>query len=101
MNLEIGDLTDCIKKYPKIVEYIKKIIDDEKYVSTKKFLKNLSDFEGGKEIEENIIKFLKKYDCRGPCEIGKKIKFLIIKKKIKIIKKIFVDQDILKILFLY
>jgi hypothetical protein len=68
----IGDITDEIKKYEKVIIFLKskvenaKIKDGELFISTRKFLKELKKIEnGGIEIHKIFKDFLEIYGIRG------------------------------------
>jgi phosphoenolpyruvate synthase/pyruvate phosphate dikinase len=66
MGLELLDVADVIRPYPKIVDYLQRIQDDN-------FLNELIELEGGKKVQDAICYFLSKYGmrCGGEIDITK------------------------------
>ncbi|HKO79067.1 MAG TPA: phosphoenolpyruvate synthase [Chitinophagaceae bacterium] len=66
MGLGLLNVADVIRPYPKVIEYLKRVKDDN-------FLEELSQFEGGQETRDAIDAYLKKYGmrCAGEIDITK------------------------------
>ncbi len=66
MGLELLDVEDAIRPYPKIVEYLQQVKDEN-------FLADLKLFDGGLIVKEAIEAFLNKYGmrCAGEIDITK------------------------------
>ena len=62
MGLELLEVADIIRPYPEIIEYLQHVKDDD-------FLDNLTQFEGGKKVQEAIHAYLHKYGMRCAGEI--------------------------------
>ncbi|MBW4577959.1 MAG: phosphoenolpyruvate synthase [Tildeniella nuda ZEHNDER 1965/U140] len=62
MGLELLDVADVIRPYPKIIDYLHHVKDDS-------FLDELIQFDGGEEIQDAIAVFLNKYGMRCAGEI--------------------------------
>jgi len=62
MGLELLNIADLIRPYPKVVAYLQHVKDDN-------FLDELLAFEGGQEIRDAIHAYLDKYGMRGAGEI--------------------------------
>ena len=67
IGLELGILSDCARKYPEVVEYLKKANDDES------FFEELIKVDGGKYFIIEMKDFLNKYGarCIGEIDITK------------------------------
>ena len=66
MGLKLLDVADVIRPYPKIVEYLQQVKDDN-------FLDELIELEGGQEARDVIDAYLNKYGmrCAGEIDITK------------------------------
>ena len=66
MGLGLLNVADVIRPYPEVIEYLKRVKDDN-------FLEELSQFEGGQETRDAIDAYLKKYGmrCAGEIDITK------------------------------
>jgi phosphoenolpyruvate synthase/pyruvate phosphate dikinase len=66
MGLELLNVADVIRPYPKVIEYLQQAQDDN-------FLDGLVDIEGGKEAWDAIYAYLDKYGmrCAGEIDITK------------------------------
>ena len=66
MGLALLDVADGIRPYPPIVDYLQHARDDT-------FLEELPRFEGGREVREAILAFLRKYGmrCTGEIDISR------------------------------
>jgi phosphoenolpyruvate synthase/pyruvate phosphate dikinase len=66
MGLELLDVADVIRPYPKVIEYLKGVKDDN-------FLHELTNVDGGQEASEVINAYLDKYGmrCAGEIDITK------------------------------
>jgi pyruvate,water dikinase len=66
MGLELLDVADVIRPYPKVIEYLQQVRDDN-------FLDELVMFEGGQETRDAINAYLMKYGmrCVGEIDITK------------------------------
>jgi rifampicin phosphotransferase len=66
MGLELLHVADSIRPYPEIIDYLKKVEDDN-------FLDEIVKFKGGQEIKNVIYAYLKKYGmrCSGEIDITK------------------------------
>jgi len=66
MGLELMDVSDAIRPYPEVVDYLQHVKDDD-------FLDELVNFEGGREAQDAISAWLKKYGmrCAGEIDISK------------------------------
>ncbi|WP_404301711.1 phosphoenolpyruvate synthase [Paenibacillus sp. DP01] len=62
MGMELLDVADVIRPYPKIVEYLQQVKDDN-------FLDELVQFEGGQQVRDAIATYLDKYGMRCAGEI--------------------------------
>lgn len=62
MGLALLDVADAIRPYPEVIAYLHDVNDDS-------FLKDLVEFDGGREIQDRINAFLAKYGMRCPGEI--------------------------------
>lgn len=62
MGLQMGDLADALRNYPKVIEYLEHTDDAG-------FLINLPEVAGGKEMLPLFQEFLQKYGMRGTGEI--------------------------------
>ncbi|WP_342481345.1 phosphoenolpyruvate synthase [Paenibacillus sp. FSL L8-0340] len=62
MGMELLDVADVIRPYPKIIEYLQQVKDDN-------FLDKLVQFEGGQQVRDVIAAFLDKYGMRCAGEI--------------------------------
>ncbi|WP_263560345.1 phosphoenolpyruvate synthase [Paenibacillus polymyxa] len=62
MGMELLDVADVIRPYPKIVKYLQQVKDDN-------FLDELVQFEGGQQVREAIATYLDKYGMRCAGEI--------------------------------
>jgi phosphoenolpyruvate synthase/pyruvate phosphate dikinase len=62
MGLALLDVADAIRPYPKVIEYLQQVKDDN-------FLSELVKFEGGQEAQNAIAAFLHKYGMRCVGEI--------------------------------
>jgi pyruvate,water dikinase len=62
MGLELLDVADVIRPYPKVVEYLQRVKDDN-------FLDELTKVDGGQEASEAINAYLDKYGMRCAGEI--------------------------------
>ena len=60
--MELLDVADVIRPYPKIIEYLQQVRDDH-------FMDKLVQFEGGQQAYEAISAFLNKYGMRCAGEI--------------------------------
>jgi rifampicin phosphotransferase len=66
MGLALLDVADVIRPYPKVIEYLQHVKDDN-------FLDDLIKFDGGQEAQEAIYAYLSKYGmrCSGEIDITK------------------------------
>jgi phosphoenolpyruvate synthase/pyruvate phosphate dikinase len=66
MGLELLDVADVIRLYPKIIQYLQQVNDDN-------FLNGLEQFEGGGKVKDAFGNFLSKYGmrCSGEIDITK------------------------------
>ncbi|HMG66282.1 MAG TPA: phosphoenolpyruvate synthase, partial [Chitinophagaceae bacterium] len=66
MGLELLDVADVIRPYPRVIEYLQQVKDDT-------FLDELIKFDGGQETREAICAYLNKYGmrCAGEIDITK------------------------------
>ncbi len=66
MGLELLDVADVIRPYPKVVDYLQHVKDDN-------FLNELVKLDGGKKVQDAIYSFLSKYGmrCGGEIDITK------------------------------
>jgi phosphoenolpyruvate synthase/pyruvate phosphate dikinase len=66
MGLDLLDVADVIRPYPKVIEYLRQAKDEN-------FLKALVKFDGGRETKEAFYEFLSKYGmrCAGEIDITK------------------------------
>lgn len=66
MGLALLDVADVIRPYPKIIDYLQHVKDDD-------FLDELVKFEGGREIQDAIYAYLNKYGmrCAGEIDISR------------------------------
>jgi phosphoenolpyruvate synthase/pyruvate phosphate dikinase len=66
MGLELLDVADVIRPYPKVIEYLQQVKDDN-------FLDELVKFDGGQETRDAIYAYLNKYGmrCAGEIDITK------------------------------
>ncbi|MBD2682485.1 MULTISPECIES: phosphoenolpyruvate synthase [Nostoc] len=66
MGLELLDVADVIRPYPEVINYLQHVKDDS-------FLDELVKFDGGKEAQDAISAYLKKYGmrCAGEIDITK------------------------------
>jgi pyruvate,water dikinase len=66
MGLELLNVADVIRPYPKVIEYLQQVKDDN-------FLDGLVEIEGGKEARDAIYAYLDKYGmrCAGEIDITK------------------------------
>ncbi len=66
MGLALLDVADVIRPYPKVIEYLQQVKDDN-------FLDELVTFNGGQEIQDALYVFLNKYGmrCVGEIDITK------------------------------
>ncbi len=66
MGLELLDIADVIRPYPKLIDYLKHVKDDN-------FLDVIVKFDGGQQTREAIDTYLKKYGmrCVGEIDITK------------------------------
>lgn len=66
MGLELLDVADVIRPYPKVIEYLQQVKDDN-------FLDELVKFDGGQETRDAIYAYLHKYGmrCAGEIDITK------------------------------
>ncbi|KTS73077.1 phosphoenolpyruvate synthase [Paenibacillus jamilae] len=62
MGMELLDVADVIRPYPKIIEYLQQVKDDN-------FLEELVQFEGGQQVRDVITAYLDKYGMRCAGEI--------------------------------
>lgn len=62
MGLELLDVADVIRPYPKIIEYLQKTKDEN-------FLDRLDKFDGGTQARDAILSYLDKYGMRCAGEI--------------------------------
>jgi pyruvate,water dikinase len=62
MGMELLDVADVIRPYPKIIEYLQQVKDDN-------FLDELVQFEGGQQVRDAIAAYLDKYGMRCAGEI--------------------------------
>jgi phosphoenolpyruvate synthase/pyruvate phosphate dikinase len=62
MGLELLDVADAIRPYPKVIEFLQQVKDGN-------FLDELVTFDGGREARDAVQVFLDKYGMRGPSEI--------------------------------
>ncbi|KAF6616537.1 pyruvate,water dikinase [Paenibacillus jamilae] len=62
MGMELLDVADVIRPYPKIVEYLQQVKDDN-------FLDELVQFEGGQQVRDAVATYLDKYGMRCAGEI--------------------------------
>ncbi|MCV9951658.1 phosphoenolpyruvate synthase [Paenibacillus sp. BT-177] len=62
MGMELLDVADVIRPYPKIIEYLQQVKDDN-------FLEELVQFEGGQQVRDAITAYLDKYGMRCAGEI--------------------------------
>ncbi|MDN4082906.1 phosphoenolpyruvate synthase [Paenibacillus polymyxa] len=62
MGMELLDVADVIRPYPKIVQYLQQVKDDN-------FLDELVQFEGGQQVRDAIATYLDKYGMRCAGEI--------------------------------
>lgn len=62
MGLELLDVADVIRPYPKIIEYLQQVKDEP-------FLDELVSFEGGRQVRDAIVAYLDKYGMRCAGEI--------------------------------
>ncbi|OMD36787.1 phosphoenolpyruvate synthase [Paenibacillus odorifer] len=66
MGLALLDVADVIRPYPKIIDYLQHVKDDD-------FLDELVKFEGGRETQDAIYAYLNKYGmrCAGEIDISR------------------------------
>ncbi|QQK75405.1 phosphoenolpyruvate synthase [Salicibibacter cibarius] len=66
MGLELLDVADVIRPYPKVIDYLQHVKDDH-------FLDEVVTFDGGQETQDAIIAYLNKYGmrCAGEIDITK------------------------------
>ncbi|MGG3563209.1 phosphoenolpyruvate synthase [Neobacillus rhizosphaerae] len=62
MGLALMDVADVIRPYPKVIDYLQHVKDDN-------FLEKIVKFEGGEKVREALIAFLNKYGMRCAGEI--------------------------------
>lgn len=62
MGLELLDVADVIRPYPEVINYLQQVKDDN-------FLDDLTQFNGGKQIQDAIYGYLNKYGMRCAGEI--------------------------------
>ena len=62
MGLDLLDVSDVIRKYPVVIEYLKQAVDET-------FFKDLAKLEGGNDVSYSIQTYLGKYGMRCPGEI--------------------------------
>jgi phosphoenolpyruvate synthase/pyruvate phosphate dikinase len=62
MGMELLDVADVIRPYPKIIEYLQQAKEDN-------FLDELAQFEGGQQVRDAIAAYLDKYGMRCTGEI--------------------------------
>ncbi|RLQ93612.1 phosphoenolpyruvate synthase [Falsibacillus albus] len=62
MGLALLDVADVIRPYPKVIDYLQRVEDDD-------FLDEMVKFDGGREARDAIIAFLNKYGVRCAGEI--------------------------------
>lgn len=62
MGLELLDVADAIRPYPKIIAYLQQVKDEP-------FLDELVTFEGGRQVRDAIVAYLDKYGMRCAGEI--------------------------------
>ncbi len=62
MGLALLDLSDIVRKYPEVVEYLN-------HAKDKSFFDDIIELEGGYDVNTAIRKFLEKYGMRCPGEI--------------------------------
>ena len=62
MGLDLLDVADIIRPYPKIIAFLNHVKDDH-------FLEDLVQFDGGQKIRHTILNYLKKYGMRCAGEI--------------------------------
>ena len=62
MGLELLDVADVIRPYPKLIDYLQHVKEDH-------FLDELVQFEGGKKARDAIVDYLEKYGMRCVGEI--------------------------------
>ncbi|KAH8552727.1 pyruvate phosphate dikinase PEP/pyruvate-binding protein [Umbelopsis sp. PMI_123] len=63
MGLRVGDLGDCVRERPAVLQYLKSATSDET------FYKGLQDIKGGSEFQKELDSFLAQYGMRAPGEI--------------------------------
>lgn len=63
MGLALCDLSDVVRKYPQVINYLSNNISDDT------FFENLKGLEGGNEVVKSFESFLDKYGMRCPGEI--------------------------------
>ncbi|MCP1094219.1 phosphoenolpyruvate synthase [Bacillaceae bacterium OS4b] len=66
MGLELLDVADVIRPYPKVIDYLQQVKDDN-------FMDELVKFDGGQETQDAIYDYLGKYGmrCAGEIDITK------------------------------
>ncbi|MFS0602122.1 phosphoenolpyruvate synthase [Peribacillus frigoritolerans] len=66
MGLALMDVADVIRPYPKVIDYLQQVKDDN-------FMDELVKFDGGRETQDAIYDFLGKYGmrCAGEIDITK------------------------------
>lgn len=66
MGLELLDVADVIRPYPKVIDYLQRVKDDN-------FLDELIKLDGGRETRDAILSYLSKYGmrCVGEIDITK------------------------------
>ena len=62
MGLDLLDVSDVVRKYPVVIEYLKQAVDET-------FFKDLAKLEGGNDVSDSIQTYLGKYGMRCPGEI--------------------------------
>ena len=62
MGLALLDVADVIRQYPEVIDFLR-------HIRNEAFLDELVTFHGGKESQEAIMSYLKKYGMRCPGEI--------------------------------
>lgn len=62
MGLALMDVADVIRPFPKVVEYLQHVKNDN-------FLEEVANFEGGRETRDAILSYLSKYGMRCSGEI--------------------------------
>ncbi len=62
MGLDLLDVSDVVRQYPVVIEYLKQAVDET-------FFKDLTKLEGGNDVSDSIQTYLEKYGMRCPGEI--------------------------------